>query len=65
MEQFTVDEFQRDFDALFERVENGESFKIIAEDGKAAIITRVIYDATNSEKDWRDFWYNQETLCDI
>jgi hypothetical protein len=32
MEQFTVEEFQRDFDALFERVENGESFKIITED---------------------------------
>ena len=49
MEQFTVEEFQRDFDALFERVENGESFKIIAEDGKAVIITRAIYDVTNSE----------------
>ena len=65
MEQFTVEEFQRDFDALFERVENGESFKIIAEDGKAVIITRAIYDVTASEKDWRDFWYNEETICDI
>ena len=65
MEQFTVEEFQRDFDALFERVENGESFKIIAEDGKAVIITRAIYDVTTSEKDWRDFWYNEETICDI
>jgi len=65
MEQFTVEEFQRDFDALFERVENGESFKIIAEDGKAVIITRAIYDVTKSEKDWRDFWYNEETICDI
>ena len=65
MEQFTVEEFQRDFDALFERVENGESFKIIAEDGKAVIITRAIYDVTNSEKDWRDFWYNEETIRDI
>lgn len=65
MEQFTVEEFQRDFDALFERVENGESFKIITEDGKAVIITRAIYDVTHSEKDWRDFWYNEETICDI
>ena len=65
MEQFTVEEFQRDFDALFERVENGESFKIIAEDRKAVIIPRAIYDVTNSEKDWRDFWYNEETICDI
>jgi PHD/YefM family antitoxin component YafN of YafNO toxin-antitoxin module len=65
MEQFTVEEFQRDFDALFERVENGESFKIIAEDGKAVIITRAIYDVTHSGKDWRDFWYNEETICDI
>jgi len=65
MEQFTVEEFQRDFDALFERVENGESFKIIAEDGKAVIITRVIYDATDSKEDWRDFWFNEHSLCDI
>jgi len=65
MEQFTVEEFQRDFDALFERVENGETFKIIAEDGKAVIITRAIYDVTNSEEDWRDFWHNEATICDI
>jgi len=65
MEQFTVEEFQRDFDALFERVENGETFKIIAEDGKVVIITRAIYDVTNSESDWRDFWYNEESVCDI
>jgi hypothetical protein len=65
MEQFTVEEFQRDFDALFERVENGETFKIIAEDGKAVIITRAIYDVTNSKSDWHDFWHNEESVCDI
>ena len=65
MEQFTVEEFQRDFDALFERVENGETFKIIAEDGKAVIITRAIYGVTNSESDWHDFWHNEESVCDI
>lgn len=65
MEQFTVEEFQRDFDALFERVENGESFKILAEDGKAVIIspTPIIYDAKESE--WEDFWYHEQSLCDI
>ena len=42
-----------------------EKAQIITEDGKAVIITRAIYDVTNSEKDWRDFWYNEETICDI
>ena len=27
--EFTVEEFQEDFDPLFERVENGETFTII------------------------------------
>jgi|TARA_R110002020_G_scaffold348106_1_gene561769 antitoxin (DNA-binding transcriptional repressor) of toxin-antitoxin stability system len=63
MEQFTVDEFQRNFDALFERVENGESFKITSEDGKAVVIVPIVSEAT--ESDWEDFWYNEQSLCDI
>ena len=63
MEQFTVEEFQRDFDTLFERVERGETFRITAENKKAVIITPIISKAT--ESDWEDFWYNQESLCDI
>ena len=65
MEQFTVEEFQNDFDNLFERVNKGEDFKIISQNGEAVIITRVIYDASNSIEDWRDFWYNDYSLCDI
>lgn len=63
MEQFTVDEFQRNFDALFERVEKGESFKITAEDGKAVVIVPIVSEA--KESDWEDFWYHEQSLCDI
>ena len=38
MEKFTVEEFQSDFDALLERVENGESFIITSEHGNAMMI---------------------------
>ncbi len=38
MEKFTVEEFQADFDALLERVENGESFIITSEHGDAILI---------------------------
>ena len=38
MEKFTVEEFQSDFDALLERVENGESFIITSEHGDAMMI---------------------------
>ena len=37
MEQFTVEEFQEDFDNLLERVENGETF-IITDQGKEVAI---------------------------
>ena len=36
--EFTVEEFQRHFDDLFERVENGETFVIVRPDGKKAYI---------------------------
>jgi hypothetical protein len=38
MESFTVDDFQKHFDELLERVENGESFIIKSEYGNAMII---------------------------
>lgn len=38
MEQFTVEEFQNKFDELFNRVENGESFRIVSEHGSAIIV---------------------------
>ena len=38
MEEFTVEEFQSDFDSLMSRVENGESFMIHSEHGDAMMI---------------------------
>ena len=38
MEVFTVKEREENFDALLERVENGEHIGIIGEDGKAAVM---------------------------
>jgi len=38
MEVFTVEEFQERFDELMERVENGEHFGIVNEDGQAAVM---------------------------
>jgi len=38
LESFTVEEFQRDFDALLDRVERGESIVIKSEQGNAVMI---------------------------
>ena len=38
MKSFTVEEFQKDFDTLIERVEQGESFIITSEYGNAMMI---------------------------
>ncbi len=38
MEVYTVKEWEKNFDALLERVENGEHIGIIGEDGKAAVM---------------------------
>jgi antitoxin (DNA-binding transcriptional repressor) of toxin-antitoxin stability system len=38
METFTVEDFQKHFDELLERVENGESFVIKSEYGNAVIV---------------------------
>jgi hypothetical protein len=38
MKTFTVEEFQENFDALIERIEQGESFIITSEYGNAIIV---------------------------
>jgi antitoxin (DNA-binding transcriptional repressor) of toxin-antitoxin stability system len=38
LQSFTVEEFQKDFDTLIDRVENGESFIITSEHGNAVIV---------------------------
>jgi len=38
MEVFTVKEWEENFDALLERVENGEHIGIVNEDGTAAVM---------------------------
>lgn len=38
MEVFTVQEWEENFDELFERVENGETIGIINDDGNAAVM---------------------------
>ena len=39
MEVFTLKEWEENFDALFKRVEEGETIGIVREDGKAAVFT--------------------------
>lgn len=43
LENYTIEEFQSNFDSLMERVENGESFLINSEYGDAIIVP---YDKT-------------------
>ena len=38
MEVFTIEEWEKNFDELFERVENGETIGILKEDGQAAVM---------------------------
>jgi len=38
LQSFTVEEFQKDFDNLMNRVENGESFILTSEHGNAVIV---------------------------
>ena len=38
LESYTVEDFQKDFDTLIERVQNGESFLIKSEYGEAVIV---------------------------
>ena len=38
MEVFTIKEWEKNFDELFARVENGETIGIVKEDGQAAVM---------------------------
>ena len=38
LQAFTVEEFQKDFDVLMDRIENGESFIIKSEHGNAVMV---------------------------
>ena len=38
MEVFTIEEWEKNFDELFSRVENGETIGIVNEDGQAAVM---------------------------
>ena len=38
MEVFTVEEWEENFDELFERVENGETIGIVNKDGSSAVM---------------------------
>jgi len=55
MEIFTVQEFQERWDELITRVEEGETFGIVNEDGKSSVIMSVndplykIYTENNDE----------------
>jgi prevent-host-death family protein len=50
METFTVEDFQKHFDELLERVDNGESFVITSEYGNAVIVPYEEYqDLTDDE----------------
>jgi hypothetical protein len=50
MKSFTVEEFQKDFDSLIEKVEQGESFIITSEYGNAIMVpynyaTKILQDS--------------------
>ena len=38
MEVFTIEEWEKNWDELFSRVENGETIGVVREDGKAAVM---------------------------
>ena len=38
MEIFTIEEWEKNFDKLFKRVEEGETIGIVKEDGQAAVM---------------------------
>lgn len=44
MKKFTVEEFQKDFDNLLEKVENGESFIITSEGNESVIMPAKDYE---------------------
>lgn len=61
LQKFTVEEFQENFDNLFARVENGESFIITSEYGDAIIIPyNEIIDIGESDDEFTQLHQNHE-----
>ena len=61
LQKFTVEEFQENFDNLFARVENGESFIITSEYGDAIIIPyNEIIDIGESDDEFTKLHQNHE-----
>ena len=62
MEVFTVKEWEDNFDALLERVENGEHIGVIGDDGTAAVMIPIddelyrIYTENNNEASQFSIW---------
>lgn len=61
LQKFTVEEFQNDFDNLFSRVENGESFIITSEYGDAIIVPyKEIIDISEFDDEFLQIHQNHE-----
>lgn len=54
MEKFTVEEFQKRFDELLERVESGESFQIYNDNNEVVIVRTTNYDYIVDSSDSSD-----------
>lgn len=54
MEKFTVEEFQKRFDELLERVESGESFQIYDDNNEVVIVRTTNYDYIVDSSDSSD-----------
>jgi hypothetical protein len=63
MEKFTVEEFQKRFDELLERVESGESFQIYNDNNEVVIVRTTNYDYIVDSSDSSD--YSDEELIRI
>jgi prevent-host-death family protein len=60
MEKYTIEEFQEDFDAILDRVENGESFIINSEYGDVVMIP---YDKYKEVDDLIQIHTDHEESC--
>ena len=60
MEQFTVEQFQQDFDSLIQRVENGESFIICDGENKVVVMPTSEY---NEIQETISYLNNHDDAC--
>ena len=60
MEQFTVEQFQEQFDELIERVDNGESFIITSDSGSVLMVP---YDPCQNRDDLIECLCNHNDGC--